>query len=30
MAKKLGLLRLHESGMDVMEAALLDDVVDAW
>jgi predicted RND superfamily exporter protein len=30
MAKKLGLRRLHESGMDVMEAALLDDVVDAW
>ena len=30
MAKKLGLLRLHESGTDVMEAALLDDVVDAW
>lgn len=30
MAKKLGLLRTHQATEDVMEAALLDDVVDAW
>ncbi|MBR68088.1 MAG: hypothetical protein CMA86_01075 [Euryarchaeota archaeon] len=30
MAKKLGLIRTHQAADDVMEAALLDDVVDAW
>lgn len=30
MAKKLGLIQSHEQMTDVMEAALLDDVVDAW
>jgi hypothetical protein len=30
MAKKLGLIRTHQAGDDVMEASLLDDVVDAW
>ena len=30
MAKKLGLIRTHQATDDVMEAALLDDVVDAW
>jgi len=30
MAKKLGLLRTHDVADEVMEAALLDDVVDAW
>ena len=30
MAKKLGLIHTHEHMTDVMEASLLDDVVDAW
>ena len=30
MAKKLGLIRTHQADDDVMEASLLDDVVDAW
>ncbi len=30
MAKKLGLISNHEATHEVMEAALLDDVVDAW
>ena len=30
MAKKLGLIRTNVDAEDVMEAALVDDVVDAW
>ena len=30
MAKKLGLIRTHQFTDDVMEAALLDDIADAW
>ena len=30
MAKKLGLIRTHQATDDVMDAALLDNVVDAW
>jgi len=30
MAKKLGLIRTATVTEDVMEAALVDDVVDAW
>ena len=30
MAKKLGLIRTTSASEDVMEAALMDDVVDAW
>ena len=30
MAKKLGLIRTTVHTEDVMEAALVDDVVDAW
>ena len=30
MAKKLGLIRTAQTSDDVMEAALVDDIVDAW
>ena len=30
MAKKLGLIRTAQASDDVMEAALVDDIVDAW
>jgi hypothetical protein len=30
MAKKLGLIRTSIQSEDVMEAALVDDIVDAW
>ena len=30
MAKKLGLIRTSKTSDDVMEAALVDDIVDAW
>ena len=30
MAKKLGLIRTSAYSEDVMEAALVEDVVDAW
>ena len=30
MAKKLGLIRTSQTSDDVMEAALVDDIVDAW
>ena len=30
MAKKLGLIRTTAPSDDVMDAALVDDVVDAW
>ena len=30
MAKKLGLIRTVQASDDVMEAALVDEIVDAW